>query len=53
MKVRNSKNMYPVLYTRVECKVLYEHKSIPVLLIRIEPDWNVKEFPQKVVSNDL
>ena len=34
--------MYPILDTRVECKVGYSGKTVNKSWIRIEPDWNVK-----------
>ena len=35
--------MYPILDTRVECKDSFNKTLTKILLIRIEPDWNVKK----------
>ena len=35
--------MYPILDTRVECKVIINIKCTLYSVIRIEPDWNVKK----------
>ena len=40
--VKRERNMYPILDTRVECKVVTLHKQIIINIIRIKPDWNVK-----------
>ena len=37
------KNMYPILDTRVECKVRTSVSSCNLVSIRICPDWNVKD----------
>ena len=34
--------MYPILDTRVECKKVCHHVINAIIVIRIEPDWNVK-----------
>ena len=33
--------MYPILDTRVECKLALDEISTPCAVDRIEPDWNV------------
>ncbi len=36
--------MYPILDTRVECKVIFVDVPMSNSFIRIEPDWNVKDY---------
>ena len=46
--------VYPILDTRVECKVALENSVYKALTIGIYPEWNVKsiniEFYKKAVS---